>query len=133
VELASNLVWAVVSVILLGMTYRGVRRGAIQLSMGSAFTLTLFVCFLLLPVISISDDLMAAKQGALPLAGQTWRMASEDASVGLDPVLTVAAFLLLLICFRPELCQDVKDRWNVRPIAARLARSHRLRPPPCVA
>lgn len=133
VEFASNLVWAVFALALLGMTYGAVRRGKIRLSMVAAMTLALLVCFILLPVISISDDLLANTQAALPLSGQSWRIASEDSSIGLDLLLAVAAFLLLLACFQTEFRRSREDLWDIRPLAGWLARSLRLRPPPCVA
>jgi hypothetical protein len=131
VELASNLVWAFAALCLLGMTYRGVRRGAIRLSMLSAMTMAALICLILLPAISISDDLLAARQAALPAAAQTWRMASEGVSSGLDKVLMVGLSLLLMMCFLVETPTIYQDQWAVRPLAARLARSQRLRPPPC--
>jgi len=132
-ELASNLIWAVVALTLLGMTYRGVRRGTVRISMASAMTLALLICFILLPAISMSDDLLEARQAALPLAGQTWRMASEGASAGLDGLLAVGLYLLLLMCFLIETRTSKQDQWDIRPLAGRLARSQRLRPPPSVA
>jgi FtsH-binding integral membrane protein len=133
VEFASNLVWVVVAICLLGMTYLGARRRSAPLPMASAMTLTVLVCFILLPAISISDDLLAAKQAALPQSAQTWRMASEDASVGLEIVTAVVAYLLLMICFRANLGSSRRDVWDLRPFAGRLARCLRLRPPPCAA
>jgi hypothetical protein len=131
VEFASNLVWVVAALSLLGMTYRGVRRGTVRLSMASAMTLAMLICLILLPAISISDDLLAARQAALPVSGQTWRMVSEAASSGLDKVLMVGLYLLLMMCFLIETRMTFQDQWAVRPLAARLARSQRLRPPPC--
>jgi hypothetical protein len=133
VELASNLVWAIVALALLGMTYRGVRRGAVRLPMVSAMTLALLICFILLPVISVSDDLLEAQQAALPLSGQTWRMASEGVSAGLDKLLIVGLILLALLTFLIEGRAPYQDQWNIRPLAGRLARSQRLRPPPLAA
>ncbi len=96
-------------------------------------TLGLLLCLILLPVISISDDLLATRQAALPQSGQTWRIASEDASVGLDLLLVVAAYLLMLVCLQIESRQSKEDVWDVRPLAGWLALCQRLRPPPCVA
>jgi hypothetical protein len=101
--------------------------------MASAMTLALLLCFILLPVISISDDLLATRQAALPQSGQTWRMVSEDASVGLDLLLAVAAYLLLLACLRIESRRSKEDVWDVCPLDGWLALCQRLRPPPCVA
>ena len=132
-EIASNLVWAVAALSFLGMTYVGVRRGIVRLSMTSAMFLALVIGLILLPVISVSDDLLAARQATLPLSGQTWRIASEDVSVGLNLLLAVAGYLLLLIGCQVATRLPRKDLWDVRPLAGRLARSQRLRPPPCVA
>lgn len=101
--------------------------------MASAMMLALLLCFILLPVISISDDLLATYQAALPQTRQTWRMASEDSSVGLDLLLAVAACLLLLACFEVESRRSGKDVWNIRPLAGWLALCQRLRPPPVLA
>ena len=117
---------------LLTVTYRGVRRGSVRLSMATAMTLGLLLCFILLPVISLSDDLLATRQAALPLAGQSWRIASEDGTIGLELFLSLAAFLLLLLC--PDVEARRRDEGNdgVGAIASWLVRAQRLRPPPCL-
>jgi hypothetical protein len=101
--------------------------------MVQAMTLALLICFILLPVISVSDDLLEAQQAALPLSGQTWRMASEGVSAGLDKLLIVGLILLALLTFLIEGRASYQDQWNIRPLAGRLARSQRLRPPPLTA
>jgi hypothetical protein len=133
VELASNLVWAILAICLLSATYSGVRRGSIRLSMTSAMMLGLLLCFILLPVISLSDDMLASRQAALPLAGQSWRIASEDAAIGLDLVLAMAAYLLLLLCVDIETHRTDEGYTGVRATAGWLVRAQRLRPPPCFA
>ena len=130
-ELALNLVWAIAALGLLGVVYRGVRGGAIRVSMASAMMLALLICFILLPVISVSDDLLDARQAALPLSSQTWRVASEGSSNGLSQLLAVGLYLLLLMCFLIEVRTTNQDQWPVRPLAGRLVRSQRLRPPLC--
>ncbi len=132
-EFTSNLIWAIAAFRFLVRTYIGARRRTAPLPMASAMALTVLVCFILLPAISISDDLLAAKQAALPQSAQTWRMASQDASVGLELVITVIADLLLLIFFGADSNLSCRSVWDVRPFAGRLVRSQRLRPPPCVA
>ena len=117
----------------LGMTYIGVRRGRVRLPMASAMFLALVIGLILLPVISVTDDLLAVRQATLPLSGQTWRIAAEDVSVGLDLLLAVAGYLLLLLCWEIATRLPRKDLWDVRPLAGRLARLQRLRPPPSVA
>jgi hypothetical protein len=133
VEVVSNLVWAIVALALIGTTYRGVRRGVVRLPMARAITLALLIGFILLPVISVSDDLLEAHQAALPLSGQTWRIASEGVSAGLDKLLTIGFILLLLMSFLTAAPLNERDQWDIRPLAGRLARSQRLRPPPSAA
>jgi hypothetical protein len=133
VELALNLIWAIAALGLLGMVYRGVRRRTVRTSIASAITLAMLICFILLPVISVSDDLLDARQAALPLCGQTWRVASEGISSGLDTLVAIGVYLMLLMCFLLETRTTDLDQWSVRPLAGRLVRSQRLRPPPCVA
>jgi hypothetical protein len=116
--MASNLVWAVVALVLLSVIYRGARSGKVLLPMGMAMTLALVLGFILLPAISVSDDLMAARQSTLPLSGQTWKIASEDASTGF------VAFFVVLGMLAP------RDQWDMSPLAERLARAQHLRPPP---
>jgi hypothetical protein len=131
VELALNLAWAIAALGLLVIVYRAVRGGTVRISMAAAITLAMLICFILLPVISVSDDLIDAQQAALPLSGQIWRVASEGISSGLDQLLAVALYLTLLMCFLIEVQTANCDQWSVRPLAGRLVRSLRLRPPPC--
>jgi hypothetical protein len=99
--------------------------------MTTAMTLAIVMCFILMPLISVSDDLLEAQQAALPASGQTWRMASEGASTGLDQLLMIGLYLLMLMCFRPEAPASQGDECGCHPISSRLVRSQRLRPPPC--
>ncbi len=130
--LALNLVWAAVALTLLGVVYREVRRGGLQVSMASAMTLGVLICFIVLPAISASDDLLDARQAGLPLSGQTWRMLSEgvSASVELPPI---ALYLVLLLCSVTVILTVFQDRWSIRLLTGRLTVSQRLRPPPCAA
>ena len=130
-ELLSNLVWILISLVLLATAYFGVRRGTMKVSMAIAMTLAVVMCFILMPLISVSDDLLEAQQAALPISGQTWRLASEDASAGLDDLLMVGLYLLLLMCFRTEAPASQRDQCELHPLTGRLVRSQRLRPPPC--
>jgi hypothetical protein len=98
--------------------------------MTRAITLALLIGFILLPVISISDDLLEQRQAALSLSSQTWRMATEGVSAGLDKLLAIGFILLLLMSFFVETPIAFRDQWDIRPLAERLARSQRLRPPP---
>lgn len=129
-ELASNLAWLGVSLALLGLTLWGVRRGTVRIAPLAAVITTLLVCFLLLPAISVSDDLMEARQAALPLSAQTWHMASEGASVGLEAVSVIGAWLLLLgfDAGRGQVV-DGNERGGVC-LKASLTPSQWLRPPP---
>lgn len=129
-EIASNLVWAVIALVLLGVIYRGVRKGKVLLPMSSAMTLALLLGFILLPTISVSDDLMAARQSTLPLSSQTWKVASEDASTGFAGVIAPDLLLLLVVFFVAVSVLAPRDQWDMSPLAERLARSQHLRPPP---
>ncbi len=132
-ELVSNLVWLVVSAVLLSVVRRRSQRDALQVSPAAALTATFAVCLLLLPVISMSDDLLQSHQNELPLAAQTWHLASEGAAVGLEvSTLLGASLLLLFLTFMP-LRIKVEPARRVRPHSAWLTRSQRLRPPPSVA
>jgi hypothetical protein len=108
-----------------------VRRGTIKTSMATAMTLAAVMCFILMPLISVSDDLLEARQAALPLCGQTWRIASEGASAVLDELLMIGLYLLMLMCFRAEAPASQRNQCEVHPLTERLVRSQRLRPPPC--
>lgn len=132
-ELASNLVWLVAALSLIGVTYRGVHAGAVRLSLPSAILLALLLCFVLLPVISVSDDLLSMRQAALPESEQIWRVASHDASFGLEIILAVAAYLWLFLVFQAAKRRYPLEFSVVRPMAAQLARLQRLRPPPIFA
>ena len=129
-ELASNLVWLAVSLVLVGLTLWGVRRGAVRIAPVAAVTMTLLICFLLLPIISVSDDLMEARQAALPLSAQTWHLSSEGASVGLEVIPAIEAFAHLLGCnaVKGQVVDD--SARGVRPMEAWLTPSQRHRPPP---
>ena len=131
VELASNLAWVVTTLCALAGTLWAIRRGAVRLPPVTALLVVLSLCFLLLPVISVSDDILEQNQAALPLSGQTWHMAWEGASVGLELVSIVSACLLLLACAAPEVARLMVDGWvEKRHICQWLTRSQRLRPPP---
>jgi len=99
-------------------------------SMCTAMTITVVMCFILMPLISVSDDLLEARQSALPISGQTWRMASEGVCTGLDELLMVALYLLLLMWFSTEAPMTQLDRYEAHALSERLVRSQRLRPPP---
>jgi len=133
VEVVSNIVWAIAALGLVVTTYCGVRRGFIRLSMSKAMTLAVLLCFFLLPVISVTDDVLQRQQNGFPLSSQTWRLVSESVSAGSDLLLTVGTILLLLMSFLVEARLSSADQWDIRPLAERLARSQRLRPPPCAA
>ena len=121
------------SLVLLATAYYAVRRGQVKVSMATAMTLAVVMCFILMPLISVSDDLLEAQQAALPASGQTWRIASEGVSAGLDDVLMVAVYLLMLMCFRTEAPASHRDQCDCHPNSGRLVRAQRLRPPPCAA
>jgi hypothetical protein len=130
-ELFSNLVWLLISLIVLATAYLGVRRGTVKVSMTTAMTLAIVMCFILMPLISVSDDLLEAQQAALPVSGQTWRIASESVSTGLDELLMIGLYLLMLMCYRTEAPALQSDECDCHPLSSRLVRSQRLRPPLC--
>jgi hypothetical protein len=132
VELTLNLFWALGSVTLLGVVYRQVRRGKLQVSMASAITLAVMICFIVLPVISATDDLLDARQAGLPLSGQTWRMLSEGISAGVELPL-LALYLVLLLSSLTVAQTLFQNRSSIRLLTGRLTLSQRLRPPPCAA
>lgn len=114
----------------LGLTLWAVRRGTVRIAPLSAMMVTLLVCFLLLPIISVSDDLMEARQAALPLSAQTWHMAAEGASVGIEVIPMIGSYLLLLGS-RVSKGQTVDEKEHERQsMEAWLTPSQRLRPPP---
>lgn len=121
------------AVSLLGFTYREVRAGSVRVGLGSALVLAFVLAIILLPVISVSDDLLAARQATLPAPEQVWRLVSHDACIGVDTLLGLAAYLLLLLALQPECRDGWRNARVVRPMAARLARAQRLRPPPIFA
>ena len=131
-ELTLNLVWALVSVALLGMVHRQVRRGKVQISLASAMTLAVLICLIALPVISATDDLLDARQAGLPLSGQTWRMLSEGISAGVE-LPPLALYLVLLLSSLTVAQTLLQNRCSIRLLTGRLTLSQRLRPPPCAA
>lgn len=130
-ELASNIAWLVTSVVAVALAFWSMRRRMMRVPGLAGLGTILLICFLLLPVISVSDDILEARQAALPLSGQTWHMASEGASVGLEITSIVSAFLALFALADTEPVSSVALDW-VCPlkIAAWLTRSQHLRPPP---
>lgn len=108
------------------------RRGSIALSLARAILLAVVIGFILLPVISATDDLLATRQAALPLSGQSWRLVSDGSANGLE-LMALGLCFALLMGFLTEAPAAVEDQWAVRPLAGRLARSQRLRPPPACA
>ena len=133
-ELLSNLVWLTVCLIVLGTTLSGIRRGSIKLPAVSALTAAAVLCLLLLPVISMTDDLIDDHPPALPFAAQAWHLASDAASVGLEAVSLLSACLSLLIwALRSKLLPIGANEPYTHPYAAWLTRAQRLRPPPAFA
>ena len=128
-DFVSNLVWAVLSLSLICATYFGVRAGKVRLPMRSALVLAGLLCFILLPVISRVDDQLEATQAALPLSGQTWLLAAQGSSAEAGKLLAAALILAALLCVLTVGQGVSTEQWNARPLARRLARSQRLRPP----
>lgn len=132
-ELASNLVWLLVTLSIVMVTLRGLRRGRVRLSRRSALLLAGLLCLILLPVISLTDDLLEARQAALPLSAQTWRMACEGGSLAPEMLPLLGACLLLMSCFSVEFPAGNEPDDHLLPLATWLMRSQRLRPPPVPA
>jgi hypothetical protein len=130
--MALNLVWGMVALSLLGAVYSGTRRGVLSVSAASAMTVAVLICFILLPAISASDDMLDQQQAGLPLSGQTWRLVSEDISTGVE-LPPVTLYLMLLICSLAATQTVVQVRRPIRLLAGRIAVSQRLRPPPFAA
>lgn len=131
-ELLSNLVWILLCLGLLGGALSGLRHGAIRLPVPSTLLLVGMLCLVLLPAISLSDDLLSADQADLPVAAQTWRLAMEGSALATDLLLAVAlplAFLLLGFG-SPFAPRSLEITRAFRPVARWLTRSQRLRPPP---
>jgi hypothetical protein len=95
--------------------------------------LAFVLCVILLPVISLSDDLLATRQAALPQSEKSWRLASHDAAAGVATLLAFAAYLMLLLASAPQSREGWTRACVLRPMAAILVRSQRLRPPPAFA
>jgi hypothetical protein len=133
VEFASNCVWVLVSIGLLAWTCHAWLRGSLRVGARTAFTLVALICLLLLPVISLSDDLLEARQATLPASAQTWHMASQDISSAVEILPVLLAFLSIIQLI--ECAAFGLGRWNPgRNVATLwLTRSHPLRPPPAPA
>ena len=132
-ELIFDFTWLLLTLALCGAAWWSVRRGVVKISMRSALTLALLVGFILLPAVSMSDDLVKSSQDGLPLSSQTYLMSFEGASVGLDLLPLAGLLMALLACLWVTAARTPLSQWHVRPLAARLARSQRLRPPPFLA
>ena len=130
-ELFSNLVWLVLCLGLLGGAFAGLRRGTIRLPVAATLLLVALLCLVLLPAISLSDDLLAGDQADLPVAAQTWRLAMEGSALATDILLAVTLpFVLLLFEFAAGRAQRALEPTRAyRPVARWLTRSQRLRPP----
>ena len=131
-EIASNLVWILVSIALLAWILRATQRGRLRVSARSAFVLVVLICLLLLPAISVTDNLLEARQAQLPASAQTWHIASQDISSAVEISSLLLAFLLIALILTATFRLE---RWNPgrNVIAAWLTRTHSLRPPPALA
>lgn len=130
-ELASNVAWLSVALTLLVCTLICLRRGMVRLPAGSALFLTVLLGLVLLPAISVSDDLLARQQSALPLTAQSWRLAVDGSELATDALLAVALPLAWVV-FREFAKRTPQAAARVRvhiPVARWLTRSQRLRPP----
>jgi len=133
VEFASNLVWLITALSMLAFIYHGVRAGSVRISMASAMMLAFVLSIILLPVISVSDDLLSARQAPLPSSEQTWKLAFHDASFCESTLIVFAAYLLMLLALQPQRWEPRRAAPALPLIVARLVRAQRLRPPPALA
>lgn len=133
VELASNLTWLALTLALACKLCWAVRRGDVKLKLGSSLGLALLIGFILLPSISVSDDLLESRQSHLPPAAQTYRIATQDAFSGVELLPIFGTLLVMILCLLIVQAGAPVSQWNVRPLASRLTRSQRLRPPPSLA
>lgn len=131
-ELASNCVWALVSLALLAFTWRAGRQEHLRVSRRSAFLLVTALCLFLLPLISVSDDLLEARQAALPVAAQTWHLAIEGAASALEIVPILFAFIRLVACLALLVVLKPARKTRRSAYAAWSTRALCLRPPPAL-
>ncbi|WP_263408105.1 hypothetical protein [Terriglobus tenax] len=87
VESFLNLAWIVIAIAMIGGVWLGVYTGKITASMGRALTAAVMVAFLLLPVISISDDMQVLRKLTEP----------EDMTVRRHSDITEFAFVLFCL------------------------------------
>ena len=66
------------------------RRGHVLVEARSAMLLTGLLCLVLLPAISMSDDLLARQQDALEPGAQTWRLSMEGSALVADCLFALA-------------------------------------------
>ena len=89
------------------------------------------MCLVLLPAISMSDDLLARQQEALEPGAQTWRLSIEGSAMVADCLFAVAFSVAALL--GTEYAREVRrpaGRERVTVTVARwLTRAQRLRPP----
>ncbi len=118
---------------LLAFVWRAAQRNALRVGRRAAMTQVAMACLLLLPVISVSDDLLMAKQATLPAAAQTYNLAHAGASTGLDLIPTALATLAFLQ-FPPMQREPLpKASEHAQTYRGRTLRTRSLRAPPAFA
>lgn len=91
VEALLNLTWMLVAISIVAGIWAGVRSGKIDAPMGKAMTAAVLIAFVLLPVVSISDDIQMLHKLTEPEDG-SFRRQHTDGGVEL------ALLCLMVLC-----------------------------------
>ncbi len=128
-----NSVWIVVSLLLLVSKFRSLRRGGEPMEWRILIALGVLL-MLMLPVISITDDLMAANATADVEHMLRRPLEPMDPGPLLDVVELVAAASLLLFRLRQQRLLETTSRTDLNLVRLRLGliRLCGVRPPPAV-
>jgi len=108
VESILNLTWFVVSIAMVASVWVGVRSGKITAPMGRAMTATIMLVFILLPVISISDDLQVIRKITEP---EDFSFRRHEETVAMDFMLL--CFEMLGIALSAMACMFALKRLQV--------------------
>jgi len=133
VELLLNLLWFSVSLLLVALWTRAARRGHTRLTWNTFAALALLLV-LLLPVISMTDDLVAmaapleddhpVRRGDMPLSHL-----EQSPATPLD-VVALAALLVLGMAFLATRLSRLVPPPSLNKFLAGFARANAVRPPP---
>ena len=130
-ELFSNLLWLSLCLCLFGAARVGLRRKTVLMEARSAMLLTGLLCLVLLPAISMIDDLLARQQEALEPGAQTWRLSMEGSALVADCLFAVAISVTALfgVSDTREAGKQTRPAHVTLTLARWLTRAQRLRPP----